>query len=119
MLLRSFSRKPVQSLCCYDYFQEKLCSHCGVMIIFKKNFEGKKILNVLSHVLHTAGLQSVKIHIADPAMWRVSCIYLVNGEIYFRSCTSVVFRSSNFLRPQLNRQHCLTRAQRPITVRCT
>jgi hypothetical protein len=37
LLLRLFSRKIVQSLCCYDYFQEKLCSHCVVMIIFKKN----------------------------------------------------------------------------------
>jgi hypothetical protein len=25
----------IQSLCCYDYFKEKLCSHCGVMIIYK------------------------------------------------------------------------------------
>jgi hypothetical protein len=33
----------VQSLCCYDYFQEILCSHCVVMIAFKKNIEGKKI----------------------------------------------------------------------------
>lgn len=26
-----------KSLCCYDHFQENLCSHCVVMIIFKKN----------------------------------------------------------------------------------
>jgi len=37
VLLRLFSRKTVQSLWCYDYFQEKLCSPCGVMIILKKN----------------------------------------------------------------------------------
>jgi len=26
----------VQSLCCYDYFQERMCSRC-VVIIFMKN----------------------------------------------------------------------------------
>jgi hypothetical protein len=36
VLLQLFSSKTVQSLCCYKYFQEKLCSHC-VVIIFKKN----------------------------------------------------------------------------------
>jgi hypothetical protein len=54
------------------------------MIIFEKNSEGKKIWNVLAHVLHTTGLQSIITDIADTAMWRGSCIYLVNGEIYFR-----------------------------------
>jgi len=29
----------VHSLCCYDYLQEKLCSHCGVTIIFKKTVQ--------------------------------------------------------------------------------
>ena len=43
VLLQLFSRKTVQSLWCYDYFQEKLCSHRDVMIIFKKNVEDKKI----------------------------------------------------------------------------
>jgi len=97
VLLWLFSRKTVQSLWCYDYFQEKLCSHSGVTIIFKKtlqlrvvriifkkNFEGKKIWNVLSLVKHATSLQSVITDIAESTMWRGSCIHLVNGEIYFR-----------------------------------
>jgi len=47
---------------------------------------------------HT-GLQSVTTDIADTAMYRFSCIHLLNGEIYFRPFSSVVFRSSQFLRP--------------------